>query len=280
MKIKNRAPALALLLACLGGVPNADSHAWARPLDEVTASGELSVVVYRDYPPWSQNVDGRVVGVDADIAAALAKRLGLKLSLVELTADESVDDDLRNGIWKKSKLGQPMADVMLHVPYDRELDIRNDQVALVAPYAREMMAVARRAATPTVGLLNGLRIGVEVDSLADLYLSGAFGGRMRADTHRYRHLAEAAAALKTGELEALVGPRGEIEGALGPSHPGWVVSTPGFPGLQKTSWPFGMAVKDNSRDLGYALEDAVSAMTKDGELAAIFAAHAVSFNPP
>jgi hypothetical protein len=80
---------------------------------------------------WRQ--DGKVVGIDADLGAALARALGVHVDLAELMPGDDVEADLRNGVWKGGLLGFQPADVMLHVPFDRGFAARVDQVAIVAP---------------------------------------------------------------------------------------------------------------------------------------------------
>lgn len=274
--MKTRALVLLLCLAALGAAP-----AEARPLDELRRLGQVRIAVYRDFPPFSTGSREAPAGIDVDLARALAERLQLSLDIMLLTADENVDDDLRNGVWKGSKINDERpADVMLHVPYDRELDLRNEMVVLVAPYYRDSLVVARRAATPTLGVFTEEKVGVEVDSISDLYLSGSFGGRLRNNTRRFPTLSAAAAALRAGEVQALMGPRSEIEAALGQDRGGWVLSTPATPGLMRAAWPLGMAVKENSRDLGYALEDIIAEMIADGTLPAIFTRHGTTYTAP
>ena len=65
-------------------------------LERVRKRGILVVAVYEDHPPF--HVAGK--GIDAEIAAALAEGLGVKLSLLAMRADEKLDDDLRHAVWK------------------------------------------------------------------------------------------------------------------------------------------------------------------------------------
>jgi hypothetical protein len=50
-------------------------------------------------------------------------------------------------------------------------------------------------------------------------------------------------------------------------------------GFGRTRWPIGVAVKENSRDLGYAAEDAINEVVASGALAAIYRAHRVNYRP-
>ena len=59
------------------------------------------------------------MGIDVDIAEDLAKSVGAKLDLFNLRADDDINDDLRNGVWKGTVFGAAPGDVMMHVPYDK-----------------------------------------------------------------------------------------------------------------------------------------------------------------
>lgn len=252
----------------------------AAPLDTVRERGSLAVIVYRDFPPFSQEKGGKVVGIDVDIAHEVGKRLGLSVEILQLTADESVDDDLRNGVWKGTVVGGRVGDVMMHVPYDRELDIRNELAVLFAPYYQETLAVARSRQTLTVAELSDETTAVELDSISDLYLSGVFGGSMRESVRRFLTYAEAIKAYQEGEVSALMGTRSELQAAVRGLDRPPVVSVPGLPGLTMRSWPLGIAVKTDSRDLGYAVGDVLQAMMDDGTLEAIFKAYGVTYQKP
>ena len=80
--------------------------------------------------------------IDIDIAEGLAKKLGVKLSLLPFDAGENLNDDLRNMVWKGHYLGYGPADVMLHVPIDPLLTNANKQVTFFAPYYRESVLLA------------------------------------------------------------------------------------------------------------------------------------------
>lgn len=264
--------------------------AQARPLDDVRESGMVSVAVYRDFPPYSYEGEAGegeagLMGIDVDVGREIAKRMGLNVTFLQLTADENADDDLRNAVWKGPRIGGGVADIMLHVPVDREFAIRNDLVKITAPYFRERLAVARTRPTSVVTALSEDRIGVEIDSISDMFLSGAHGGGLRENAKRYINLTLAIPDLISGDLTALMGPRGEIEGILhkelGPEKASrWVISPVATPGLTRPEWLLGLAVKHDSRDLGYFLEDVVRDMLADGTVEAIFKKHGLTHAAP
>ena len=139
LPLRRRLIALAAiqLFAAIAGLESVG----ARPLDKVRETGVLRVAVYQDYKPYSWRENGRTVGIDVEIAEALAQSLSARLDLFELRADDDINDDLRNGVWRGSVIGAAPGDVMLHVPYDRRLEQQNDRVALFGPYHVDGMAM-------------------------------------------------------------------------------------------------------------------------------------------
>lgn len=275
---RRRVLSLSVAALAAGALPR---RAGARPLDEVTAAGRLRVAVYRDNPPFSSRDGGALAGVDVDLARIIAERLGVGIEYMELTAGETVADDLRNAVWKGHYLGGGVADIMMHVPYDREFGLRNAEAVLFAPYQRERFALARnpmRMTQPMLAALPDEPVGVEVDSIPDFFLLGAFGGRLRDRVVHYTTIPEAVAALTAGEVAAVVATQSQVEAALGGRAKDFPVTPVTFPGMMASSWDIGLAVKDNSRDLAYAVGDVVAAMLEDGTVAAVFARHGVTHN--
>ena len=79
----------AALTASAKTLPNKPTY------DEIIERGRLDVAVYESFPPFSYRQDGKLVGLDVDLARKIAEKLGVKASFRELPAGETVDDDLR-----------------------------------------------------------------------------------------------------------------------------------------------------------------------------------------
>ncbi len=281
MTINKAVRAAVLSLLCLLAVVPA---AAARPLDEVKKSGFLRVGVYRDFAPFSSGDSTALRGIDVDLGNAIAKRLGVRVQYLNLTSGEQVDDDLRNGVWKGHYLGYGVADVMLHIPYDKLLELRNDNVYLFAPYYREQLAVvmdpAQTGGSDLVTAFSDHKVGVEGDTLADTYLLSAFGGALREQVAHFRGVGDAVAAMRRGEIAGVMAPRSQIEGALGRNRGRYHLTSMPTPGLTISSWLIGMAVKVNAHDLAYAIEPVVQSMVQDGSLAKSFVKHGLTYVPP
>jgi ABC-type amino acid transport substrate-binding protein len=270
--------ALAVSLLPLG----TDAH--ARPLDEVVESGTLRIAVYRDFPPFSYHREGELVGVDVDLGRSIASQLGVRASFMPITADENVDDDLRNAVWKGHYLTREVADLMLHVPIDRQLTLRNNLVAFFAPYFTSQFAVAydpeEVESNPNPRSFIDRKIGVELDSLPDFYLATAYGGIIRENVVHFSTVDAAARALAAGDVVAVMAPQSQIEASLGPDLKRFELSTVSMYGFGRSTWVVGVAVNDESRDLGYAVEDIIAKLMENGVIKQIFSTYGISYRPP
>lgn len=266
----------ALLLAGLTLCSAWPAHAdWQK----IQKSGSLKVAVYNEFPPFSD----RGEGIDVDLAEALAKKLKLKLSLLPFPAGENLNDDLRNMVWKGHYLGYGPADVMLHVPVDRQLMAANDKVQIFAPYHVETVRLVRSARAMPVfdGLeaLAGKRIGVEKISISAVVLLGEGDGRFRDHVSTFPTASEALQQLKEGKLDAVLANRSEIEGVF-KGDPDYPMEALAFPRLPGNGWVVGMAVRKDDEEVARQLQAALNDMAASGELRAIFAKHGVQVVKP
>lgn len=258
----------------------------ARPVDEVTASGKLVVFAYSDYAPYSWVDDaGAARGIDVAIGRQFAQSLGVEVEFLVRGADENLDDDLRVNIWKGDLVHRKVADVMMHVPYDREVDIRNELAVLMAPYFQERMALLVDCRVhPTVetfGRFVTRPIAVELDTAGDFFLSNAFRGQLHQSIRRGRTFRDAQQLFQSGEVAALLGSRAQVEWvAHNVSGIRTCIFQPPMPGIVRSGWPIGLAVKHDSRDLGYALGDVLSEMIESGEMRTLYANHGVEWLAP
>lgn len=272
-------------VACILSLLTVTTIALARPLDEVVDSGKLTVFVYSDYAPYSWEDDTGPQGIDVELGKRFGQSLGVDVEFLIRGADENLDDDLRVNIWKGDLVYREVADVMMHVPFDREVDIRNELAVLTSPYFQEQMALVRNLEMiPTVdtfGRFVANPIAVELDTAGDFFLSSAFRGQLQQSVRRGRTFEEAQGLFTSGAVGALLGSRAQAE---------WVafqagdikseVSQPPMPGIVRTGWPIGIAVKHDSRDLGYALGDVLAELTESGEMSEIFKSFGVQWLPP
>ncbi len=267
-----------LALSCLAGL-SGNAWAQARDLDEVIKSGQIRVALYKEFAPFSD--DGK--GIDVDIANRLAEHLGVKLQVLWFDADETMEDDLRNMVWRGTVLGYGPADVMLHVPIDTSYSARNTKVMFFGPYYREKFAVARNVerieTMESLEPLRTQRIGVEVETYPDTVLLSAEGGVYRDNVAHYKSATEAVAGMKKGEVSAVMAMQSELEAALAGTK-GFPIGDVPLPIVNRRQWVIGMAVKAEHEKLAHSLQAALNGMVEKGELREIFKRHGVDYRAP
>jgi ABC-type amino acid transport substrate-binding protein len=254
--------------AALLGVPRA---ARAAPLSLLRERGTLKVGVYNDMPPF--HVAGQ--GIDVALGVALAESLGVRLALLPFSADDKMSDDLRNMVWRGHYLGYGPADVLLHVPVDRPLMDDNPRVRIFAPYCREQVMIARRLdrlpQLETMSQLGDQPVAVAGLSLAGWLMLGADGGayRNQLSTH-WKGGAEAARALKRGDVAAAAGLASELESELR-GDALFALSPLPSPRAPREGWAVGMAVRRDAEELADALAGTVAELVANGRMAQMFA---------
>lgn len=271
-------------LAALGGALVAP-FASASPLDKVIARGSLTIAVYREFEPWSWTENGAFKGVDVEIGDLIAQALALKPDFQELIPGDDVAADLRNAVWRGSLGGRAPADLLMHVPIDRQLALANDRAVLIAPYYREGFTMAcNRDKQPDCEVipttLKGRPLAAEIDSVPDFYLTSLAGGTLRADVHHFPSGPAAVRATAKGETDAVVATRAQIEHAMLTDRERLVQRKGPLPMMMSPGWNVGLAVKDDSRDLGDKLESIVAALIANGKIPAIFERYGIVFRPP
>lgn len=273
-----------LAFLSLVAVPAGPSH--ARPLDEVVASKTLRVIAYLDNAPFSDEVDGKPVGVEVDLARAIARELGVEAEVVLRMQGEKADDDLRANVWKGPLTGGGVGDVMLHVPIDREFALRNPEAVLGNPYFQQQIVLVVHPELIGVkadfDTFKSKKIGVQIGTVSDYFLMRYQEGALIENIAHHLKPAVGAKEFAAKEVTALMGVRANLEFALdkaGVTKPS-IVQLPPMEGIVRRNWVVGTAVNEKSRDLGYAIQAALEKIRASGELDRICAAHGITYTPP
>jgi ABC-type amino acid transport substrate-binding protein len=264
-----------------------------RSLDDIIESGFIEIGIYRDFPPYSfEDDNGEAAGLDVAVGRLIAEGLGVEPRWFWMTADENVEDDLRNNVWKGSLLDRTVADVMLRVPYDREYSFaidgyglpKHDNVVMFGPYHAESWVLARDLEqlgdVRNLAIFRFQKVAVETDSLPDMFLSGAYGGQLRNNVVHHLRISEAIDDLKAGDVSAVAGMRSQIDWYLRDVPGRFDVDDDGLQAIARLSWDIGAAVKHTHRPLAYAIEDVLAAAVRDGRMQALFEEAGVTYLKP
>lgn len=267
------------------------SFSQARPLDDIVKSGYIDVAVYDDFAPFSwKDADGQYRGIDIDIARELAKSIGVEMRVLMRQAGENLDADLRANIWRGDIVGLKMADVMMHVPQDRglqelqpgESEPRNDLVHFCCKYQLQTFAEIvdpEEITGKTFAQFVYKKIGVEVDTVPDFFLTSAFGGQLMNSIVRSVTFARAMLGFENRDVPAVMATRAQVEWILkNTSRKAKIVQYP-TPDIIRKDWPVGLAVRTDSRDVGYAFELELEKLAASGRLKEIMASYGVTYTP-
>jgi ABC-type amino acid transport substrate-binding protein len=256
-------------------------------LDEIVARGTITIGMYDDFAPYSFLENGEIKGTDAEIGKLIAQALGVKAELQLRRADENVDLDLRDHVWRGPVSDGDVVNVLLHMPIDRELALRNDMVVMGGAYASERTVLAwsktRLGDIPTMTDFTEEKIAVEQASIGDFYLKGVAGGALIKNIIHKLKFPEAVRAMLDDEASGVMGSQAQLEYELqkaGDKRDRYGVSQTAPAGLSQGTWSYGFAVRMNYRDLYYAVEQTLADAVKDGRIKAIFEKYGLTYNPP
>jgi ABC-type amino acid transport substrate-binding protein len=158
-------------------------------------------------------------------------------------------------------------------------------VVMFGPYQNEQWQVAydrrRLDKVASVAVFEHHPIGVEVDSVPSFYLTSVFNGMLAGKTHHYSGVPQAFAAMKAGEVDAVMAMRGEIDWQVHEAaDPQVALAENAYPNMGKQLWEIGMAVHESNRQLAYAVEEALEALIRDGSVKTIYGHYGLRYDVP
>ena len=148
------------------------------------------------FPPYEYVENGEIVGIDAEIAAAIAKELGMEFRIEDMEFD-SIIPAVQSG---KADIGV----AGMTVTEDR---LKN--VNFSTPYAKgvQVVIVTEDSEITTVDDLfdkGGYNIGVQLGTTGDLYSTWDLEDEGLATVERYNKGADAVQALVSGKIDCVV----------------------------------------------------------------------------
>ena len=159
--------------------------------------GKLIMATNAAFPPYEYIEGNEIVGIDAEIAGAIAKKLGLELQIDDMEFD-SIVESVKGG---KADIGLAGMTVTPE---------RQEVINFTASYATgvQVVIVAEDSAITSVDDLfaEGARhaIGVQRNTTGDLYCTWDLEDAGLATVDRYSKGADAVQALLTGKVDCVV----------------------------------------------------------------------------
>lgn len=175
------------LVACGG---NTDNQTTTTTNDENDNTPVLTMVTNAEFPPYEYHEGDKIVGIDADVAAAIAEKLGMKLEIVDVAFD-SIIPGVQSG-----KYDMGMAGLTVN-------DERLEKVDFSSSYAKGVQVVIVKEGGNVNSLddIEGKKIGVQTTTTGDIYASDEFGDDAVV---KYDNGAVAVQALLAGKIDCVI----------------------------------------------------------------------------
>ena len=216
------------------------------------AGGVLVMATNAEFPPYEYHDGGVIVGIDAEIAKAIADELGMELEIEDIAFD-SIIPEITTG---KADMGLAGMTVT---------EDRKQSVDFTDTYAKasQKIIVKEDSAIASPDDLTGVIVGVQQGTTGDIYVSD-----LEADgttVERYNKGFEAVQALSQGKIDAVV-----IDGEPAKT---FVAQTEGLKILEEsfTDEEYAIAVKKGNTELLEKINGALKTLKDNGTLDEIVA---------
>ena len=216
------------------------------------AGGKLVMATNAEFPPYEFYDGDKIVGIDAEIAQAIANELGMELEIEDIAFD-SIIPEIVSG-------KADMALAGMTVTEDRKASVDfSDTYAT----ASQMIIVKEDSQIAGPDDLKGITVGVQLGTTGDIYVSD-----LEADgttVERYNKGFEAVQALSQGKIDAVV-----IDGEPAKT---FVSETEGLKILDEafTVEEYAIAVKKGNSELLDKINTALESLKDNGTLDEIVA---------
>lgn len=210
----------------------------------------LVMATNAEFPPYEYHEGDEVVGIDVDIASAIAEELGMELQVEDMAFD-SIIPAVTSG---KADIGA----AGMTVTPDRE-----ESVAFTDTYAHATQVIIVKEGSEIAGPddLTGKTIGVQLGTTGDLYATDI----ENATVEQYNKGFEAVQALTQDKIDAVV-----IDGEPAKE---FVAESEGLKILDEafTEEDYAIAVAKDNTELVDKINDALATLKESGELDEIIA---------
>ena len=153
------------------------------------AGGTLVMATNAEFPPYEYYEGGEVVGIDADIARAIAEDMGMEVKIEDMAFD-SIIAAVQSG---KADFGA----AGMTVTEDR---LANVNFSETYAEAKQVIIVPEGSEIKTADDLSGKKVGVQLGTTGDILADDIEDGTVE----RYNKGAEAVQALVQGKIDAVI----------------------------------------------------------------------------
>lgn len=238
---------LAALMICISFVACSSEKKSDDTNTDANTQETLTMATNAEFPPYEYKEGDKVVGIDAEVAQAIADKLGMKLEIVD-TKFDAIIPGVQSGKYDMGMAG-------MTVTPERE-----QSVAFSDSYATgiQSIIVNQGSAIKSVDdLSEKTKIGVQLGTTGDIYAKDDFGDEA---VQEYDKGADAVQALLAGKIDCVI-----IDNEPAKS---FVVANEGLE-ILKTSYAeedYAICFKKDNTELQKKVNDALKELIADGTL--------------
>ena len=219
---------------------------------ETAQEGKLVMVTNAEFPPYEYHEGDQIVGIDAEIAAAIAQELGLELEIEDIAFD-SIIPELVSG-----KADFAMAGMTVTEERKASVDFSNTYAQ-----ASQKVIVKEGSDIASPDDLAGKIVGVQLGTTGDIYVTDLEAEGTTVE--RYSKGFEAVQALSQNKIDAVVIDEQPAQVFVGQTE-GLVILDESF-----TDEEYAAAVKKGNTALLDAINGALASLEESGKLDEIVA---------
>ena len=218
-------------------------------------AGKLTMATNATFPPYEFHEGEKIVGIDAEIAKAVADKLGLELVIEDVEFD-SIIAGVQSGKYDIGCAGMTVTEDRLK-SVNFSTSYATGIQSIIVKEGSEIKTIA--------DLVKGkYKVGVQSGTTGDIYMSDAENGGVGEDRiDRFKNGNDAVIALLAGKIDAICidnePAKAYVEANKGLS----ILSTP------FTEEKYAIAISKDNEALLTAINNALDELTKDGTIAKI-----------
>ena len=222
---------------------------------KTVTAGKLTMATNATFPPYEYHEGDKIVGIDAEIAKAVADKLGLEL-VIEDVAFDSIIAGVQSGKYDIGCAGMTVTEDRLK------------SVNFSTSYATGIQSIIVKEGSPikTIDdLIKGkYKVGVQSGTTGDIYMSDAENGGVGEDrVDRYNNGNDAVVALLAGKIDAICIDNEPAKAYVAANKGLSILETP------FTEEKYAIAISKDNEALLNAINKALDELSKDGTLAKI-----------
>ena len=209
------------------------------------AGGKIVMVTNAEFPPYEYHENNTIVGIDADIARAIADQMGMELEIQDMAFD-SLIPAIQSGKADFAAAGMTV----------NEERLRNVDFTETYAEAAQVIIVKEGSAIAAPADLTGKKIGVQTGTTGDIYADDV----ENAEVQRFNKGMEAVMALTQDKLDAVIIDR-EPAKVFVKENEGLKILDEAF-----TEEEYAIAIKKGNTELLEKMNAAIKELKESGEL--------------